>query len=246
MSCEPDSQKHMTFRGRPRPNREIVSIRLKELGLEPIIYRPLKDVDDFPAPGEYGAVVMGGSKLYIFDKDLAEHEWMRKLLDFIREAHEKVPILGLCFGHQVIARAFGTDLKMYGPDIGGELGFVPVRLTTEGQRDLLFKGLPKRFEALFAHFSYIDTVPDGGILLLTPEDPANPSVQGFRVGEGTWGVQFHPEYPPPGVREVVLSMRAELEDKINIEKTLKALERNVGRRQDNIVLKNFADFLSRS
>lgn len=246
MSCEPDSQTSMTFRGRPRPNREIVSIRLKELGLEPVIHRPIKDINDFPALGECGAVVMGGSKLYIFDKDLAKHEWMRKLLDFTREMHDRVPILGLCFGHQVVGRAFGSGLKLYGPEIGGEWGFVPVRLTTEGQGDLLFKGLPKRFEALFAHLSYIDTVPENGVALLMPDDQANPSIQGFRIGKTTWGVQYHPEYPPEGVREAVLRMRAELEDKMDMGKTLKALERNVRRRQDNIVLKNFADFLYRN
>jgi GMP synthase (glutamine-hydrolysing) len=244
MSCEPLSQKSMVFRGRRRPNREIMSIRLKELGLEPVVHRPIDDIGDFPTEGECGGIIIGGSTLYIFDKDLAEHEWMRKMLDFIREASEKVPVLGLCFGHQVIGRAFGTDLKLYGPEMGYEAGFVPVRLTAEGINDPLFKNFPESFEALFSHFSYIDTVPDGGVLLLTPEDPKNPSIQGFRVGESTWGVQFHPEYPPKGLREVIKGLAASVEGTVDMETVLKTFERDG--RQDHLVLKNFADFLSRS
>lgn len=240
MSCEPLTQKSMVFRGKRRPNREIMSIRMKELGLEPIVHRPIDDIDDFPVQGEYGGVLIGGSTLYIFDKDLAEHEWMRKMLDFIREINGKVPVFGLCFGHQVIARALGTDLKLYGPEIGYEAGFAPVRLTAEGLKDPLFKGFPEGFEALFSHFSYIDTVPDGGVLLLTPEDPKNPSVQGFRAGESTWGVQYHPEYPPKGLRELVIGLSSKVQ--IDMEKVLKTFERDG--RQDHVVLKNFADFLS--
>lgn len=241
LSCEPNDQGLFSCKGKKRTVREITSLKLKELGLEPIIYRPLNDISDFPSSGQYGAVVVGGSKLDIFDKDLKRYGWMHKLLDFIREAHEKVPIIGLCFGHQAIGRAFGAQLKRFGIDVGYEVGFAPVMLTPEAQHDQLFRGLPDQFDALFSHFCYIATLPEGGTLLAVSD---NPSLQAFRVGETTWGLQHHPEFSVEVIRELIHQRRPLIRHLVNVDAVLRTLECN--ERHDDIPLKRFAEFVSRN
>ena len=138
----------MGYKGKKHTVRELTSLRLRELGLEPIIHRPMKDADDFPEIGKYGSVIIGGSKLNIFDNDLEKRDWMKKLLDFIRESHGKVPIMGICFGHQAIGRAFGATLERFGPEVNYEVGLSPVLLTTAGKYDMLFRSMPNSFDAL--------------------------------------------------------------------------------------------------
>jgi GMP synthase (glutamine-hydrolysing) len=238
VSVEPDDQERMSFRGKKRTLRELVSMRLRDFGLEPIIHRPVKNEADFPKKGECSGIVIGGSKLDIFDKDLEKYDWMKRLLDFIREAHGSVPLLGICFGHQAVGRAFGGELKRYGPQVGYEVGYSPVILMPDSYDDPLFQKLPKRLNALFSHFSYIANTPAAGATLAVSENPANPSIQAFRVGESTWGVQFHPEYPPEAVRDLLVARRERISGFVDVDR--KVLELETGRRHDEIVLERFA------
>ncbi|MBD3210652.1 hypothetical protein GF318_04700 [Candidatus Micrarchaeota archaeon] len=241
IGCEAKAQFCMKFRGKRRPNREFVALAVKSLGLEPLMHTPVENIDDFPKTGGFGGIIMGGSSLYVRNQDIAENDWLKKLIDFVRELHGKVPILGLCFGHQVIGRAFGSQAKIYGPGIFYEAGFVPVMLTPEGKRDVLFRGMPERFSALFSHYSCIPWVPEVGIALALPVNQANPSIQAMRVGESTWGVQFHPEYPESGIKEIVLKDRAAIEEHVDVEAVLRSLK--PGKREDVRTLENFADFV---
>lgn len=242
VSVEPSDQELMSFRGKKRTLRELVRMRLKDFGLEPIIHRPVADAKDFPKKGKYYGVVIGGSKLDIFDKDLKSYEWMGRLLDFIREAHGSVPILGICFGHQAVGRAFGGELRRYGPEVGYEVGYSPIILMQDSFDDPLFSRLPKRFNALFSHFSYIGNTPVAGTTLAVSDDPANASIQAFRVGDTTWGVQFHPEYPPQAVRDLLIARRERIESFVDVDKKIGELETE--RRHDELVLEKFARFIA--
>lgn len=242
LSTEPDNQELMGYKGRKHTVRALTSLRLRELGLEPIIHRPLKDMKDFPDIGKYGSVVVGGSKLDIFDKDLEKHDWMKRLLDFIRDAHGKIPLIGICFGHQAVGRAFGASLKRFGPEIGYEVGPSPVLLTTAGKYDMLFRFMPNSFDALFSHFCYISNVPKHGVSLAVSANPTNPSVQAFRVDSTTWGVQFHPEYPRQGLRDLTIARRHLIEDIVNVNQVLEKLEE--GPRVDSKILETFARIVS--
>ncbi len=62
-----------------------------------------------PDPGQLEGVIVSGSAAGVYD-DL---EWMRPLGDFIRRAHgSNLPMLGICFGHQMIAHALGGKVIM--------------------------------------------------------------------------------------------------------------------------------------
>jgi GMP synthase-like glutamine amidotransferase len=242
ISCEPDDQR-LEFRGKKKQIRQILSTRLCELGLEPIIHRPPDDISDFPRPGGQAALVIGGSRLNIFDEDLRQNGWMRALIANIREMHGKIPVLGLCYGHQAVGRAFGARLERYGPQIGCVAGFSQVRLEAAAGPDPLFALMPRKFSALFSHFAYISEVPPEGnsVSLARPCDPQDRSVDAFRVGETTWGVQFHPEYAPESVRGLILARRQMLEGMgIDAEAMLRSF--NIRERHDVRVLENFASF----
>lgn len=238
LSTEPDNQEMMGYKGKKHTVRALTSQRLKELGLEPVIHRPIKNPDDFPDIGKCGSVIVGGSKLDIFDSELEKHDWMRKLLDFIRQAHGKVPIMGICFGHQAVGRAFGASLERFAPEVGYEVGLSPVLLTAAGKYDMLFRFMPNSFDALFSHFCYVPNVPKRGIALAVSANPANPGIQAFRIDSSTWGVQFHPEYPREGLRDLIMARRPLIEGFVDVDNVLEKLER--GPRFDSRILEAFS------
>jgi GMP synthase (glutamine-hydrolysing) len=243
ISVEPNGQERLSFRGKKRTLRKLLSMRLRDFGLEPAIHRPVNDKSDFPKKGKCSGIIIGGSKLDIFDKDLEKYDWMKRLLDFIRQVHGSVPLLGICFGHQAVGRAFGGELKRYGPEVGYEVGYSPVLLMQDALADPLFGRLPQRFNALFSHFSYIANTPAAGTTLAVSANPGNPSIQAFRVGDTTWGVQFHPEYPSEAVRDLLIARRERISVFVDVDRKIGELE-SAGR-HDDLVLEKFVSFMIR-
>ncbi len=121
-----------------------------------------------------------------------------------------IPTLGACGGHQLIGFVFNKDvrklkrlrdepmrkLKPGEPDI--EPGYHPGYFTERGvhyvevvRRDPLFRGLPRKFRVVEAHYCEVKQLPPGFTLLATN---ANCCIQAMRCDERPiYGVQFHPE-----------------------------------------------------
>lgn len=136
------------------------------------------------APELYGAIMVFGGAMHP-DQD-AEHPWLAEEAAFLREAVDRdVPLLGVCLGAQLIARAVGATV---GPATSAEVGWHEVRLSDTGRCDPLLGVLPDRVDAFQWHY-YGFELPAGGKLLADNEAAA----QAYRLGERTWGVQFHPE-----------------------------------------------------
>ncbi len=227
ISNEPSFQEPMRFRGKLETIRGMVDIQLREMGAEPRIFRPIDDKTDFPDIRKFSALIVGGSKLNITDQDLKKYEWMRMLFDFISDSHGKIPILGLCFGHQAVGRVLGGKLEKYE---GYEVGFTGTRKIGN---DPLLDGIPPVFDALYSHFTYITGISP--IALST--DPQNRSVQAFNSGT-TWGVQFHPEYESAAVLDLVNARREAIEHLIDFDSVRSRLQ-SVTERHDIRVLSNF-------
>ncbi|MFI9652942.1 glutamine amidotransferase-related protein [Guyparkeria halopsychrophila] len=113
-------------------------------------------------------------------------------LDVIRHFAGKVPVLGVCLGHQAIGQVFGGKVVRAREVMHGKVS--PVYHTGEG----VFEGLPNPFEATRYHSLVVarESIPD--VLEVTAwtqnEDGSVDEVMGFRHREyAVEGVQFHPE-----------------------------------------------------
>ena len=143
-----------------------------------------------PPPDEpVDAIVLYGASTNVTDAPGwlgDEVTWLRGRID------AGVPVLGVCFGAQVLADALGAAVAR-APE--PEIGWLPVTLTAAGRGDPVLGALPERFIACQWH-SYACSLPPGGVALA---DSAV-CLQAFRAG-CTWGVQFHPEVDDPTLTE---------------------------------------------
>ena len=103
-----------------------------------------------------------------------------------------MPVLGICLGAQMLARAF--DARVYRAPLR-EFGFKPVRITEAGEADPLL-GVFRSGDRVFQWHEDTFDLPDGAELLAAGDEV---QVQAFRVGRNAWGVQFHPEVDAEGV-----------------------------------------------
>lgn len=139
-----------------------------------------------PALETISGLIITGSPAYI--TDLAA--WNYVIADYVKRAHAAaIPQLGVCYGHQLIAWAFGGEVGFH--RAGREIGTVPVRLRESARRDALFGHLPAEFLVQASHLQSVLRLPDNAVLLGGNDfDPHHC----FRIGEFTWCAQFHPEF----------------------------------------------------
>lgn len=153
---------------------------------------------ELPAPADVaGAVVMGGpmdvDEVERFPALASEREWLAEAVRL------ELPVLGICLGAQLLARALGAEVR---PGERKEIGFAPVAVADA--EDPLLGGLAPGAEVLHWHGDVFD-LPDGATRLASSELTEN---QAFRAGSA-WGVLFHPEADYPlieawlGVREMM-------------------------------------------
>lgn len=139
-----------------------------------------------PAPSQCAGVVITGSHSMVSD----ELPWSLALEDWLRDALAVgTPILGVCYGHQLLAKAAGGEVG-YHPE-GKEIGTVSVELLAEAENDPLFAGLLSPFLAQVTHSQTVLRLPPGATRLARNDFEPN---QAYRLGETAYGVQFHPEY----------------------------------------------------
>lgn len=154
-----------------------------------------------PLASRFDGIVLTGSLASVTERS----PWMAALGHWSLAAAATRPVLGVCFGHQLLGWALGARVERNprGPEVGART----VTLTAAGIADPLFAGLPASFLALEAHEDHVPHVPPGARLLAAS---ARTPVEAFAAGATIRAVQFHPEFDPPRSRAVVTADRAML------------------------------------
>lgn len=108
-----------------------------------------------------------------------------RVCEMYRDGEIKLPLLGICYGHQMIAHTFGGKVEK---GKSAEYGTGEIEIDDE---DTIFKGVPGRLKAWVSHFDQVTELPKGFSRLAHSEVCA---IEAMRHNEKpVFGVQFHPE-----------------------------------------------------
>ena len=189
--------------------------------------------ETLPGPHELAGVVMTGSSALVS----AREPWSERAAAWLREAVVTgTPLLGICYGHQLLAQALGGRVGRN--PRGREIGTVAVELHAAARQDALLGGLPAQLKVQATHVESVLELPPGARLLASS---ATDPHQAFACGERAWGVQFHPEFDAEVVRTYLEVRREEIRGEgIDPEPLERSVEESPHGKQ---LLRRFAELL---
>lgn len=134
--------------------------------------------------GYAGLIVLGGP-MGVYEEKI--YPFITKELNLLESAlRDAKPVLGICLGAQLLAKAAGANVYK---GHAKEIGWSKVRLNEDGRSDRLFRALPEELTVFQLHGDTFD-LPRGGVLLASSDVYPN---QAIRVGSRAYGLQFHIE-----------------------------------------------------
>jgi GMP synthase (glutamine-hydrolysing) len=149
-----------------------------------------------PVDGPAGIVVTGSHTMVTERQPWSERAaaWLR---DNVRAG---VPVLGICYGHQLLGHALGGVVGN-NPN-GREFGTVEVAMADTARDDALLGTLPEKVRVHVGHTQSILQLPPGAVRLASNPWDGN---QAVRFSASAWGVQFHPEFDADIIREYIMT-----------------------------------------
>ncbi len=140
-----------------------------------------------PQLKDFDALWVMGGPMDVWEKE--KYPWLVEEIRVIRRAIDelKMPFMGICLGHQLLAYAYGAKV---GPCKKPEVGVMPVNKTTVGKQSAFFEDLPNVMTALQWHSTEVKTIPEGFQILAESEECA---IQALAYGDRVLSVQYHQE-----------------------------------------------------
>ncbi len=169
----------------------------------------------------YSALIVLGGPMGVYEDEA--YPFIRDEVGLIKSVlRERIPVLGICLGAQLLARAAGADVYRGKKK---EIGWYDVELTGDASSDRLFTGLPERFTVFQWHGDTFD-VPAGAGRLSSSKLFPN---QVIRVGPSAYGIQFHLEVTEDMIKEWLIVNREELKSlkSVDPEKIIKDGHENI-------------------
>jgi len=177
---------------------------------------------------ECDAYVITGSKAGAYE----DHEWIAPLSTWIREADQaKTKVLGICFGHQLIAQALGGKVEM--SDKGWGIG---VRSLITTPVSPFSQSLPKYLDLIYSHKDQVVELPASATNFLS--DAFCPHAA-YTIGQHIVSFQGHPEFSAV-YSERLLSRRAEVIGEPTYSKGIHSLRQST---DANFIGRLILDFL---
>ena len=139
------------------------------------------------------ALIILGGPMNVYETD--KYPFLDIEDELIKRAIEKgIPILGVCLGAHLIAKALEAKVIK---NKEKEIGWYPLKITEKGNKDNLFKHFNPK-ETVFQWHGDTFEIPDGAVHLA--ESPLCMN-QAFRYGSNVYGLQFHIEVTPQMILE---------------------------------------------
>ena len=160
--------------------------------------------EPLPEGDAAAAIVVTGSSAMVSERE----PWSERAAAWLGSAvHAGTPVLGICFGHQLLAHALGGRVERN--PRGREMGTVSVRARDGAADDALFASLPGVLRVQATHQESVTALPP--VARLLAESDGDPH-HAFAVGERAWGVQFHPEFDADVMRTYLVERSDLLRD----------------------------------
>ena len=148
-----------------------------------------------PAPETLAGIVITGSPAMVSDRP----DWSERTAQWLQQAVKTdIPVLGVCYGHQLLAQALGGRAGLN--PAGRQIGTVSAQLIDIAKDDPLLGHLPNMFSAQTSHSEVVLELPADAICLATSPLDDNFAI---RFAKNVWGIQFHPEFSAPVTSEYI-------------------------------------------
>jgi GMP synthase (glutamine-hydrolysing) len=160
----------------------------------------LRTVSRLPDPREFAACVIAGSPHSVTERAA----WMLNAEAYLRQARAVgTGLFGICFGHQLMASAFGGQVVL-NPK-GREMGLCPARPLCSNTQ---LQWPTETIEVFMTHSDTVSTVPPNAHVLAATEREANAAID---YGERCLSTQFHPEFTPNVLRCYIEHYRQQMQ-----------------------------------